>query len=109
MPKIDRLSGHSDWIELSFVERERTPRELMELGIRLYFAGLSLFEYRSRTREIRCREITEGCSRVVQKADRQPATDANPNHVAIDETVIRIDNQQYWLYAAVDPETNSIL
>jgi transposase-like protein len=42
MPKIDRLSGHSDWIELSFVERERTPRELMELGIRLYFAGLSL-------------------------------------------------------------------
>ncbi|MDF9745818.1 IS6 family transposase, partial [Natrinema sp. S1CR25-10] len=25
MPKISRLSGCSDWIDLSFVERERTP------------------------------------------------------------------------------------
>jgi len=40
--KIARLSGRSDWIELDFVERERTPRELMKLGIRLHLAGLSL-------------------------------------------------------------------
>ncbi|NHX36955.1 IS6 family transposase, partial [Halolamina sp. R1-12] len=25
MAEITRLSGHSDWIELDFVERERTP------------------------------------------------------------------------------------
>ena len=42
MAKIARLSGYSDWIELGFVERERTPSELMELGIRLHLAGLSL-------------------------------------------------------------------
>jgi len=39
--KIARLSG-SGWIDLDFVERERTPRELMELGIRLHLSGLSL-------------------------------------------------------------------
>ena len=42
MAEIARLSGHSDWIELDFVERERTPSELMKLGIRLHLAGLSL-------------------------------------------------------------------
>ena len=42
MAEIARLSGRSDWIELDFVERERTPSELMELGIRLCLAELSL-------------------------------------------------------------------
>jgi putative transposase len=45
----------------------------------------------------------------VQTADRQPASDASPDHGALDETVIRINGQQYWLYAAVDPETNEFL
>jgi hypothetical protein len=31
MPEITRLSGGSDWIELDFVERERTPRPAMKL------------------------------------------------------------------------------
>jgi transposase-like protein len=26
----------------------------------------------------------------------------------VDETVIRLNNEQYWLYAAVDPETNKL-
>jgi len=38
MAEITRLSGCSDWIDLGFVERERTPTELMSLGIRLYLA-----------------------------------------------------------------------
>jgi transposase-like protein len=33
----------------------------------------------------------------------------SPNHVAVDETVIRLNNKQYWLYAAVDPGTNRLL
>jgi len=45
----------------------------------------------------------------VHKADLQPEGGASPNHVALDETVIRINDQQYWLYAALDPETNSFL
>jgi transposase-like protein len=27
----------------------------------------------------------------------------------VDETVIRIDDEQYWLYAAVDPDSNELL
>lgn len=42
MPKTNRLSGPSNWINLSFVEQERTLRQLTELGIRLYLAGLPL-------------------------------------------------------------------
>ena len=42
MAKITRLSGRSDWIELEFVERERTPSKLMQVGIRLHVAEISL-------------------------------------------------------------------
>jgi len=42
MAEITRLSGRSDWMELDFVKRERTPNELMRLGIRLHLAELSL-------------------------------------------------------------------
>jgi putative transposase len=45
----------------------------------------------------------------VQKADRQPASDAAPNQIAVDETVIRGNDERHWLYAAVDPATNDIL
>ncbi|OAQ51337.1 transposase [Natrinema mahii] len=45
----------------------------------------------------------------VQKADLQPAAETNPNHVALDEAVIQIGAHQYWLAAAVGPETNKVL
>jgi hypothetical protein len=42
----------------------------------------------------------------VQEADLQPVSDAIPCHIALDKTVTRINLRQFWLYAAVDPETN---
>ena len=45
----------------------------------------------------------------VRKADLQPDSDVAPNQIAVDETVIRINGQRYWLYAAVDPDTNQFL
>jgi putative transposase len=45
----------------------------------------------------------------VQKADLRPADDAAPDQIALDETVIRINGQQYRLYAAIDPDTNRFL
>lgn len=38
----------------------------------------------------------------VHKANRQPKTDRNPDHVAVDRTVIQLD-------AALDPESNKSL
>ncbi|WP_436346811.1 IS6 family transposase [Natronorubrum sp. FCH18a] len=109
MPKIHRLSGCSDWIDLSFVERERTPRQLMELGIRLHLAGFSLS---NTVRELEKFDVERSRKAVhdwVHKCDLQPADDEKPNHVALDETVIQLDEHRYWLYTAVDPETNNIL
>ena len=109
MPKIDRLSGESDWIDLSFVERERTPRQLMELGIRLHLAGLSLS---NTVRELERFGVERSCKAVhdwVHKCDLQPADNEKPNHVALDETVIQLDEHRYWQCTAVDPDTNSIL
>jgi Transposase and inactivated derivatives len=45
----------------------------------------------------------------VQKADLQPAGGESPDRVAVDQKAIRLNDEQYWLYAAVDPETNRIL
>lgn len=35
MAEIARFSGRRDWVDLDFVERERTQRQLVALGIRL--------------------------------------------------------------------------
>lgn len=109
MAKITRLSGRGDWIELDFVERERTPRQLMKLGIRLHPAGLSLSNTVRELEKFGVERSRKAVHDWVQKADLQPASNASPDHVALDETVIRINGQQFWLYAAVDPDTNDIL
>jgi transposase-like protein len=81
----------------------------MKLGIRLHLAGLSL----SNTISVLDRLGVERCRSTVhnwiQKADLQPLDDVNPDHVAVDETVIQLNDERYWLYAAVDPATNRLL
>jgi putative transposase len=109
MPEIARLSGASDWLELDFVERERTPRCLMKLGIRLHLAGLSLSNTVSELERFGVQRSRKAVHDWVQKADLQPASGETPNQVALDETVIRVNDEQFWLYAAVDPETNHVL
>jgi hypothetical protein len=41
IPEISRFSGCIDWIDLDFVERQRTPERAMRLGIQPQLAGLS--------------------------------------------------------------------
>ena len=91
MAEIARLSGCSDWIELDFVERERTPSELMELGIRLHLSGLSLSNTIRELEKFGVKQSRKAVHDWVQKADLQPADDASPDHVALDEPVIRIN------------------
>ena len=106
MAEIARLSGHSDWTEVEFVERERTPSELMQLGIRLHVAGLSLSNTIRELEKFGVERSRKAVHDRVQKADLQPANDAGPDHIALDEPVIRINGQQFWLCAAVDSDTN---
>ncbi|QHS16170.1 IS6 family transposase [haloarchaeon 3A1-DGR] len=109
MPEITRLSRGCDWIDLGFVERERTPRSAMKLGIQLHVAGLSLSNTISIFDMLGVERSRKAVHDWVQKADLQLEGGANPEHVAVDESVIRINDQQYWLYAAVDPATNHFL
>ena len=109
MPENDRLNGCLNEIELGFVEREATPKLLMKLGIQLHLAGLSL------SNTVFILEIF-GVSRTrstvhswVHKAELQPESGQIPDHVAVDETVIRLNDEQYWLYAAIDTETSELL
>ena len=80
-----------------------------EANIQLHLSDLSL------SNTVSLLEIS-GVSRArstiynwVHKAELQPESGPNPDHVAVDETVIRLNDEQYWLYAAVDPETTELL
>jgi putative transposase len=109
MPENDRLSGCLDEINLDFVEREATPRLLMKLSIQLHLAGLSLSNTVSFLEVFGVERVRSTVHNWVHKADLQPESGRSPNHVAVDETVIRLDDEQYWLYAAVDSDTNDLL
>ena len=109
MPKITRLTGHRDWIDLDFVERERTPESAMALGIQSHVAGLSLSNTVELLEAVGVERSRKAIHDWVQKADLQPEPGRSPNQIALDETVIRINNQQFWLYAAADPDTNELL
>lgn len=45
-----------------------------------------------------------GCRRL-----RYSQKAVKPDRVAVDQKAIQINDEQYWLYAAVDPQTNRIL
>ena len=109
MPENARLNGRLDRIELDFVEREATPRLLMKLSIQLHLAGLSLSNTVSILEIFGVERARSTVHNWVHKADLQPADGRSPNHVAVDETVIRLNDEQYWLYAAVDPDSNELL
>ena len=109
MPEIERLSGRSGWIDLGFVERERTPESIIEVGIHLHVAGLSLSNTKQILERLGVERSRTAIHKWVQKANVQPDSNVESNHIAVDETVIQVDDQRHWLYTAVDPETNEIL
>jgi transposase-like protein len=81
----------------------------MEFGIRLYLAGISLSDtitILDRLGVDRCRSTVHNW---VQKSNLQPLNDADPDHVAVDETVIQLNDERFWLSAAVNPSTNRLL
>jgi putative transposase len=109
MPENARLNGCLDEIQLDFVEREATPRLLMKLGIQLHLAGLSLSNTVSVLEIFGVERARSTVHNWVHKADLQPESGRSPDHVAVDETVIWLNGEKYWLYAAIDPETNDLL
>ena len=109
MPKFDRLSERIAWIDLSFVERDRTPRWAIEVGIRCHLAGISL---RKASKQLERFEINRSHVAIhnwVHKANLQPISTVSEDQLAVDEKMICLHGQKFWLYGAVDPQTNEIL
>jgi putative transposase len=94
---------------LEFVERERTPRHAIEVGIRLHLSGLSLSNTKRELEKLGVERSRTAIHKWVQKADLQPTSDTVQNQIAVDETVIRVNGEQCWLYAAINPATNEFL
>jgi transposase-like protein len=109
MPKFDRLSGCIEWIDLSFMERRRTPKWAIQVGIRCHLAGMSLRDASQFLDELGVQRSHVLVHKWVHKADLQPISTVTADQLAVDEKMIRLHGQQFWLYGAVDPKTNKIL
>lgn len=109
MPESDRLSECIEWIDLSFMERKRTPDWAIQVGIRCHLAGMSLRDASQFLDELGVQRSHVAIHDWVHKADIQPISTVSADQLAVDEKVIRINGDDYWLYGAVDPETNEIL
>ena len=109
MPKFDRLKGCIEWIDLSFVERRRTPEWAIQVGIRCHLAGMSLRDASQFLDELGVQRSHVLVHKWVHKADLQPISTVTADQLAVDEKMIRLHGQQFWLYGAVDPKTNKIL
>jgi putative transposase len=75
----------------------------------MHVAGLSLSNTTSVLEELGVERSRKAVHDWVHKADLQPDSGRSPDHVAIDETVIQINDKQFWLYAAVNPQNNHLL
>lgn len=104
MPETDRLSDVIAWIGLSSVERRRTPRWAIELGIRWHLTGMSLQDISQFLGESRIQRGHVPIHRWLHIASRQPGARLTGEELVIDETMIRLHGQQHWFHAATDPE-----
>jgi putative transposase len=109
MPEFERLSDAIDWIDLSFVERDRTPRWAIEVGIRCHLSGMSLRDTSHFLGELGVQRSHVAVHNWVHKAELQPISTLSADQLAVDEKMIRLHGKEFWLYGAVDPETNEII
>ena len=106
---FDRLNGCIEWIDLSVVERQRTPEWAIQVGIRCHLAGMSLRDASKFLEELGVQRSHVAIHEWVHKADLQPVSTVTADQLAVDEKMIRLHGQKFWLYGAVDPHTNKIL
>lgn len=83
--------------------------EVMRLGIRVRLAGLTLSNTSKEIESFGVQRSRKAVHDWVKKADLQHASGASSDQIAVDETMTCINGQQYWLYAAVNPNSNKFL
>ena len=108
MSEFDSLGGCVEWIDLSFVERTRTPEWAILVGIRFHLASMSTRDASKFLEELAVKRSHVAIHNWVHKADLRPVSTVSTDQLAVDEKVIRVNGDDYWLYGAVDPEANEI-
>lgn len=103
------LSGFFDEIGLEFVERVATPQLLTKFNIQLYLSELSLPDTTLFLEIFDAQGVGSTVYNRVQKTNVQPQRGRQSDQVAIDESVIQLDDQRDWLYVTIGPETNQLL
>ncbi len=95
MAEFDRLNDGIAWIDLSFVERDRTPLWAIEVGIRYHLAGMSLRKVSKFLEEYGIDRSHVAIHNWVYKADLQPISTVSEDQLAVDEKMIRLHGQQF--------------
>ena len=109
MIKTTHSDGYSDALQLDFVEKVETPIEIMELGVELHLAGLSLSNIKNVLRNRGWERARSTIHNWIKKTNFEPEPDLNPDKISLDETVVKVNGEHYWLYGAVDVETGKAL
>ena len=105
----ERLSDAIAWIDLSFVERNRTPEWAIHVDTRCHLSVISL---QNASKFLEGLGVNRGHVAVyewVHKAELQPISTVTADQLAVDGKMIRLHGQEFWLYGAVGPHTNEIL
>jgi transposase-like protein len=108
MPEFDRLSGCIEWIDLSFVERRRTPKWAIQVSIRCHIVCVSTRDASQFLDELGVKRGHIAIHNRVHKADLQHISIVSADQFAADDKMICINGNDYWLYGTVNPETSEI-
>jgi hypothetical protein len=106
MPENPNLICSIDRFDVEFVVRQATPKLVMKLSIQFHLGRLSLSKTVSVLDIFGVERARSTVYNWIHKAELQLEDDQSPDQVTVDKKVIWIDGEQYWLYAAVDPESN---
>jgi len=107
----DLLKESLDTATLECWQRERTATPVRAFAVRLHAAGLSLRETEAILRLLGVDRSFQAIWQWVHRlSDSLPdPPTAKPRRVAVDETAVKINGEQSWLYAAIDLDTKLIL
>ena len=95
MAKTERLDSDIAWIDLSFVERKRTPKWAIQVGIRCHLAGMSLRDASQHLESLGIDRSHVAIHEWVHKAELQPISTVTGDQIAVDEKVIRINGDDH--------------
>lgn len=99
MTETERLNERIAWVDLSFVERNRTPRLAIEIGILCYLEVMSLREVSKNFWRFGIDRSHVAVHNWIHKAGLQPLSTVSEGQLAVDEKMIRFHGQKFWLYA----------